>query len=197
MRFTPPPSSAGRLGILQEVLAALGPDLDQHRLLEGAVSGARRLLGVPLAAALAWDPGRGELVVAAVSSDDPAASFVPAGDLAVCAGPAYTSRTTMTIDDLGAHPRAPAVAQVLRLGSAAAAPLLGGGSAHGVLVVAQVKQSEGLTPEDLRLLELVASHVGTMLAGAEAVATAMRRMAKAEELATAFRSIGEARDRDA
>jgi GAF domain-containing protein len=200
MRFTPLPTSASRLGVLQEVLHALSPDLDQRRLHEGAVAGARRLLGVPLAAALSWDPGRGELVVEAVSSDDAAATYVPAGDLALCAGPAYASRTTITIDDLEAHPRAPAVAHALRIGATAAAPLLSGSTAHGVLVVAQLKRSappDGLSPEDLRLFELLADHVGNMLAGADAVATAVRRAAKAEELAQAFRSIGECRDRDA
>jgi GAF domain-containing protein len=193
------PNSAGRLAVLQEVLLALSGDLDRRQLYEGAVSGARRLLGVPLAAALAWDPGREELVVEAVSSDDAAAPLLPAADLALCTGPAYSSRTTVVVEDLDGHPRAPAVARALKLGAAAATPLVGSHTVLGAIFVAHFKNGAdrgGLSPEDLRLLELLANHVGLMLVGAEAVATAVRRLAKAEELAAAFRGIGEARDRD-
>src|SRR5262249_22659704 len=161
-RTTPLPTSAGRLAVLQEVLQALSGDLDPRRLYEGAVSGARRLLGVPLAVALAWDPGRGELVIEAVSSDAAAAPLLPAADLSLRAGPAYGSRTTIVVEDRDAHPRAPAVARALRLGAAAATPLVGAGSALGVIFVAHFKDGgpvDGLSSEDLRLLELLANHV--------------------------------------
>src|SRR5262249_5033521 len=128
------------------------------------------------------------------------APLVPIEELSVCAVPAYTSRTTIAVEDLDAHPRAPAVARALKLGAAAATPLGGREAVHGGICVATFQptgSADGLSGEDLRVLELLANHVGLLLASAEAVATAVRRLARAEELASAFRGIGEARERDA
>ncbi len=182
--------------MLQEIALALSGELDRTRLYEGIVQGARRLLGVPLSAVLAWDPGREQLVTEAAIGEVPRLA-VAAAELPALEGRAFLDRRTTTLDDYSGHPRAPEFARAMRVQAAVAVPLLREGEALGVLFAAHTVRGRRFDAEDLRLLELLVSHVALALANAETVATATRRLARAEELANALRGVAEARERDA
>src|SRR5690349_11217459 len=94
-------ASAEKLALLHEILADLGKRVDRRPLYERAAAGARRLFGATVALSLSWDAGRRELVQeSAAGAGDGSVT-----DLAVCASPAYASRSTVTLDDVDHHPR--------------------------------------------------------------------------------------------
>jgi GAF domain-containing protein len=205
------------MSVLHEIALALSGELDRRRLYEGIVQGARRLLGVPIAAVMSWDPGRGELVTEAASGELPQVALPP-NQLPALIGRAFEERNTVMVDDFEAQPRtkSPRYALARRLGAAAATPLLrrqlasrdpdatnpGSGQERapiGIIFVAHRRDevpASTLDLEDVRVLEVLAEHVAEALSNAETVAGAIRRLARVEELAGAYRSIVEARDRD-
>jgi PAS domain S-box-containing protein len=195
MAGPPVDTAAARLSVLHEIALALSGELDRRRLYEGIVQGARRLLGVPCSAVLSWDRGREELVTEAASGNLPQLSLPP-GELPLCEGRAFLDRRTVSLDDYATAPRAPTFARELSLGAAAATPLVREGEALGVLFAAQTERGRRFDPGDLRVLEILAGHVALALANADTMATAARRLARAEELAQTLRGIVEARDRD-
>jgi GAF domain-containing protein len=197
-------SGASRLSVLNEIALALSGELDRRRLYEGIVQGARRLLAVPVAVTMSWDPARSELTTEA-STCDGASDTLPLSEVPTCVARAITERTTVAAEDFEAQPRARRFLEAPRLGAAAAIPLMSKGTPLGVLFVAHHKAepidigtaaAAMLESEDLRLLEVLAGHMAFALANAEIVASATRRLARAEELAVVFRGIMEARDRE-
>lgn len=190
----PDGTGAARLAVLHEIALALSGELDRRRLYEGIVQGAKKLLGVPRAAVLSWDAGREELVTEAATGDHPRVTATPS-ELGACEGRAFTSRRTAICDDYGNSPRAPSHAR--GIAAAVATPLLRETTPLGVLFAAHTDPAERFTPDDIRLLEVLAGHVSLALANAEVVAGAARRLARAEELANVLRGVAEARDRDA
>lgn len=193
------PESGGgktRLALLHEVALALSGEFDRRRLYEGIVHGARRLLDVPLAAVVVWDPGREFLCTEAAT--DPALMPLQAApaELPVCIGKAFLERVSVTVDEYAQHPRAPAFARSLHLSSILCTPLLRDGASAGVLFVAHRDSGRRFDTEDLRTIEILAGHVSLSLGNAETIAAATRRLARVEELGNALRSMIEARDHD-
>ncbi len=163
------------LRVLRDVglTLAWGGDLDQ--LLRSVAEHARTLLGTPWSAVLLWEPRAPGLRVRALAGAEamPLHMVVPPGQGA--SWQAFQERRTVIVRDYQGFSHASPEARRVGTRAVAAAPLLAGGSALGVLAVATNAVRE-LVARDVELLELFAQRAAQAIEAARAQEEAQRHL---------------------
>jgi hypothetical protein len=179
---------ATELTVLREIGRAMSSRLDLSTVLEAVVAGAMRLLESQFAQILMWDEARQQLCFGAALG--PEAERVRSMRLEVGRGINGTvalTREPMILDDYQASPYA--LPEFPDIVATITTPVLFGERLRGVLHAHTTQRGRRFTPDDLRLLQMLADRAAIAIENARLHEASERRGTHLEALLKASRSV--------